>query len=108
MAGCDARDMTMTSAATPSEGVVPQTFTLDDLRRIMRVSVGVEDGVDLDTDISDIEFDDLGYDSLAVLELAGHVRREYGVPLPDEMMQEIQTPGLAVTLINDRLSAVGG
>jgi minimal PKS acyl carrier protein len=108
MTGCDARGMTTTSATTPPEGVAPQMFTLDDLRQIMRVSVGVDDGVDIDGDISDVNFDDLGYDSLAVLELAGHVRREYGVPLPDEMMQEIQTPASAVALINDRLTPVEG
>ncbi|HEX6345809.1 acyl carrier protein [Umezawaea sp.] len=79
-------------------------FTLDDLRRIMRTSVGVDAGVDLDSDISDVEFDGLGYDSLALLELAAQVRREYGVPIPDDAILEVPTPGRAVELINNRLA----
>ncbi|GGP66374.1 acyl carrier protein [Saccharothrix coeruleofusca] len=96
--------MTTTTPGTPPDEAVPRAFTLDDLRRIMRVSVGVEEGVDLDGDIADVEFDDLGYDSLAVLELAGHVKREYGVPLPEEVVVELRTPALAVQLINARLA----
>lgn len=95
--------MTAITPGTPPE-VVPSSFTLDDLRRIIRTTVGVEDGVDLESDISDTDFDDLGYDSLAVLELAGHIKREYGVPLPEEVVLDLRTPALAVALINDRLA----
>jgi minimal PKS acyl carrier protein len=100
--------MTTTSPGRSRDEVVPHTFTLNDLRRIMRASVGVEDGVDLDGDISDVEFADLGYDSLAVLELAGHVKREYGVAVPDEVVLELRTPALAVTLVNGRLAEARG
>ncbi|MCS7484102.1 acyl carrier protein [Umezawaea endophytica] len=81
-----------------------QVFTLDDLRRIMRTNVGVDAGVDLESDISDVAFDGLGYDSLALLEVAAQVQREYGVPIPDDAMLEAPTPGEAVVLINSRLA----
>jgi act minimal PKS acyl carrier protein len=96
--------MTTTTPGRPSDEAVPLTFTLDDLRQIMRVSVGVDEGVDLDGDIADVGFDDLGYDSLALLELAGHVKREYGLQLPEEVVVELRTPALAVALINTRLT----
>ncbi|CAM3691010.1 acyl carrier protein [Kibdelosporangium persicum] len=75
-------------------------FTLDDLREIMRASTGVDEGVDLDGDIADVEFDDLGYDSLAVLELCGQVGRRYGVQISDDAASEMPTPARAVEFIN--------
>jgi minimal PKS acyl carrier protein len=82
-------------------------FTLDDLREIMRASVGVEEGVDLDGDIGDTEFAEMGYDSLAVLELASQVQRRYGVPIPDEAALEMTTPRKAIEFINTRLVKAG-
>lgn len=79
-------------------------FRLDDLRQIMRSSAGLEEHLDLSGDIEDVEFADLGYDSLAVLELANQVQRHYGVRIPDEAVAEMPTPGKAVELINKRLA----
>ncbi|MBP2327289.1 act minimal PKS acyl carrier protein [Kibdelosporangium banguiense] len=79
-------------------------FTLSDLREIMRASAGVDEGVDLDGDIAGVEFADLGYDSLAVLELAGQVGRRYGLRIPDDAVAEMPTPGHAVEFINTRLA----
>ncbi|CRK55093.1 Acyl carrier protein [Alloactinosynnema sp. L-07] len=82
-------------------------FDLDDLRAIMRESAGVDEDVDLDGDIADIEFTELGYDSLAVLELASQVQRKYGVPIPDEAVHEMPTPRAAVEFINKQFSIAG-
>ncbi|MGB3440122.1 MAG: acyl carrier protein [Actinophytocola sp.] len=79
-------------------------FTLSELKEIMRTSVGVTEGVDLDGDIVDVEFADLGYDSLALLEVASQVERRYGVPIPDEAVSEMPTPGRALEFINARLA----
>ncbi len=81
-----------------------EKFTLDNLRETMRSSAGVEENIDLAGDIEDVEFADLGYDSLAVLELAGQVQRRYGVQIPDEAVAEMPTPGKAVEFINKRLA----
>jgi acyl carrier protein len=77
-------------------------FTVDDLRRIMRSTVGVGDDVDLDADILDTPFADLGYDSLALLEITGQVAREYSVTIPDEDVADLETPRQAVDCVNRR------
>ncbi|HEY8374500.1 MAG TPA: acyl carrier protein [Pseudonocardiaceae bacterium] len=81
-------------------------FTLDDLRRILKSAAG-DDGATLDGDVLDTEFADLGYDSLALLELAGHVQREYGVPMPDDAPQHMTTPRAALDYVNARFAEVG-
>lgn len=83
-------------------------FSLDDLRQLLRASVGVDEGVDLDGDIADREFVELGYDSLAVAEVISQVRRRLGVPIPEDAAVEITTPGAAVAFINARLAEAVG
>ena len=80
-------------------------FTLDDLRTIMRSSAGVDEGVDLDGNIAELEFSAMGYDSLALLELAGQLERNYGFPVPEEFVSEMDTPAAVVTFVNDQLNA---
>jgi|RhiMethySRZTD1v2_1073278.scaffolds.fasta_scaffold4218198_2 minimal PKS acyl carrier protein len=83
------------------------TFTLDELRELMQACAGVEDDIDLSADIDDIEFEELGYDSLAVLEVASHVQRKYSVPMPDECVEYMKTPRLAVEYINEQFEKAG-
>lgn len=83
------------------------TFTVADLRDIMSASVGVEDDVHFDGEHLQTDFADLGFDSLALLELASQVQRRYGVPIPDEAVQEMSTPAAAVAYVNARLAQVG-
>jgi act minimal PKS acyl carrier protein len=78
-------------------------FTLDDLRRILRAGAG--DSGALDADIADVPFSELGYDSLAVMELASRVEREYHVSIPDDAVAGMHTPGAAVAYVNHRLAA---
>lgn len=82
------------------------TFTEDDLRRVMRVAVGVDDSVDLDGDITDTEFTDLGYDSLAMMEIMSRVEKEYGISVPDEAIAELPTPGRLVAYVGNRIAEV--
>jgi acyl carrier protein len=84
-----------------------QKFTLDNLRELMRSSAGVEDDIDIDGDIADVEFEELGYDSLAVLEVASQVQRQYSVPMPDECTEYMLTPRLAVEYINKQFEKAG-
>jgi act minimal PKS acyl carrier protein len=78
-----------------------QEITLDDLRRVLRQGAGTEEGVDLDADVIDVEFEELGYDSLALLETAARLEREYGVRLEDEATMEAKTPRKLLELVND-------
>ncbi|MDW4905905.1 phosphopantetheine-binding protein [Streptomyces sp. ADMS] len=81
-----------------------QDFTLDDLRRVMRAAVGVDDSVDLDSDIAATEFTDLGYDSLALLEIVGKIEKEYGTSVPEEAVADLTTPGRLAEYVSGRLN----
>ncbi|MEV0063723.1 acyl carrier protein [Nocardia sp. NPDC058379] len=76
------------------------TFTLDDLTRILLEGSGEPENVDLDTGILDLTFDDLGYDSLAMLETASRVEREFGVTLDDSTVIEATTPRAFLAAVN--------
>ncbi|UGQ11793.1 acyl carrier protein [Yinghuangia sp. ASG 101] len=75
-------------------------LTLDALTDLLRRAAGEGEDVDLDGDILDVPFTELGYDSLAVLELAGMLERDYLVSLSDDAVQEAKTPGQLITLVN--------
>lgn len=76
------------------------SFTIEELKGILRASAGVDEEADLDGDIADVEFGELGYDSLAVLEFARQVERRYGVSIPDSAIAEMPTPAKAVEFVN--------
>jgi aromatase len=67
-------------------------LTLDALRALMRQGGGVADAVDLDGDILHTSFADLGYDSLAVLQIGSLIEHRYGVEVPDSALGDIRTP----------------
>ncbi|MEV0660647.1 acyl carrier protein [Actinomadura luteofluorescens] len=77
-----------------------KALDLNDLRRIIQESAGVDQGVDLDDDISDIEFQELGYDSIAVMEVAARITRDYGVTIDDETLADATTPRLLLDAVN--------
>lgn len=79
-------------------------LTLTELRGIMRGCVGVDETVDLDQDISQTAFTDLGYDSLAVLEMASQVENDYGVFIPDDVAGELDCPASLLRFVNDQLA----
>ncbi|ORT56567.1 acyl carrier protein [Streptomyces sp. CB03238] len=76
------------------------TVTLTDLTRMLRESAGEEEGIDLDGDVIDTPFIDLGYDSLALLQVIGQIQREYGIVIPDDAVVDAETPGALLALIN--------
>jgi minimal PKS acyl carrier protein len=78
-------------------------FTIDDLKRVMRECAGEDEAVPLDGEIGGLTFDQLGYDSLALLETASKVEREFGVTLPDGVLVDVETPAAFVTFVNERL-----
>ncbi|MFE0730714.1 acyl carrier protein [Streptomyces antibioticus] len=80
-----------------------QTFTLDSLKRILREGAGTDESVDLDGDILDTDFEDLGYESLALLETCGRIEREYGITLDDSVVGDVRTPRRMVEVVNEHL-----
>ncbi|MFC4910148.1 acyl carrier protein [Actinomadura gamaensis] len=80
-------------------------FTVADLVRALRAAAGEDDAIDLDGDILDLEFEELGYDSLALMETAAAVEREFGVELSEDDMADVLTPRAFVDLVNVRMAA---
>jgi act minimal PKS acyl carrier protein len=78
-------------------------LTLDDVRSILRVTGGVAEGVDLDGDIIDVTFEELGYDSLALLEASTNIERTFGVCLDDPTFRDTATPKALMDHVNSQL-----
>ncbi|MER5648146.1 acyl carrier protein [Streptosporangium sp. NPDC002524] len=75
-------------------------FDLDDLRNLMRISAGEDEEIDIEGDIVDTTFTDMNYDSLAVLELASRIERDWGVAVPDEVAADLRTPREVLDYVN--------
>lgn len=73
---------------------------LGGLRLLLAESAGVSPDVDMDGDIADAEFEDLGYDSIAIMQIAARITSEYGVPIDDEALVGATTPRLLLDLVN--------
>ncbi|WP_406379393.1 acyl carrier protein [Streptomyces sp. NBC_01618] len=82
-------------------------FTLRELTDLLRVCAGDPDeGVDLTDDgVLDVSFFDLGYDSLALLQITNVINRERGVELSDDAIAEAETPRMLLRLVNVGLPA---
>lgn len=78
-------------------------LTVHDLKEIMRRCAGVDDEVDLDGDIGAADFTDLGYDSLAVMEIHARIKQDYGVTIPDSVQADLTTPGATIEFVNEQL-----
>lgn len=80
-------------------------FTLEDLKAVLRAVAGEGDGIDLDTDILDVSFGDLGYDSLALLETAARIEQERGILFPDSTFTDAPHPRALLAAVNEHLTA---
>jgi minimal PKS acyl carrier protein len=84
-------------------------FTMDELQEILQSSIGMDEGVRLDAEQAETAFAELGYDSLAMLELASQIKHRIGVHITDEAaLEEMATPRAAVEFVNRQLATEGG
>ena len=80
-------------------------FTFDDLKRIMRECAGEDEQLNLDGhNVLNLSFEDLGYDSLALMETTSRIEDALDVRLPEDEMAGIATPGEYLAFINQHLS----
>lgn len=84
-----------------------QRFTVDHLQEALCAALGIDAAAALHGDVLDRPFAELGYDSLALLELCGYVQRTFGVPMPDEAPQHMPTGHAALDYINARFVEAG-
>jgi len=78
-------------------------LTIVDLTEVLRECAGADEDVDLDGDILDVTFEELGYDSLALLNTAGRIERDHAVKLTDEALAEAKTPRELLDKVNQLL-----
>ena len=77
-------------------------LTISELIDLLRECAG--DTSRLRGDILDVAFDDLEYDSLAILQITGRIEREYAVTLDEDAVSEAETPREYLDLVNGALS----
>ncbi|WP_394830026.1 acyl carrier protein [Pendulispora rubella] len=75
-------------------------FTLEDLKRVLLASAGAAEGVDLNGNILDTDFADLGYESVALLETGRQIELECRVSLEDGALAQVRTPRSLLHLVN--------
>ncbi|GAB3744518.1 acyl carrier protein [Amycolatopsis oliviviridis] len=80
-----------------------KAMSLDNLGAILAECSG-EDTIRLEG-AARTPFDDLGYDSLALIETAAQLKLAYGVVIRDEQILEVTTPEELLELINRQLAA---
>lgn len=78
-------------------------MTADDLARILRESAGADGDSGLDAAGLDLTFEDLGYDSIALLETVNAIEREYGLACDDGLASKDSTPRELIDAINTQL-----
>lgn len=81
-------------------------ITIADVHRALVEGSGADDAAALEDDLKTHTFDELGYDSLAVLETGLRLRRETGANVADADIAGAQTANELVTLINKSLSPI--
>lgn len=80
-------------------------ITLSELQNIMRACAGEDEGALPLEQAPDQPFDELGYDSLALLETHSRIRRDYGIEFPEDEAGMITTPQELVDYLNQLLKA---
>ncbi|PRX99102.1 acyl carrier protein [Allonocardiopsis opalescens] len=75
-------------------------MTIDDLRRMLIACAGETRPAALAGDFADRDFEELGYDSLALMETAARIQDAYGVRIPDERVADLRTPRAVLDAVN--------
>ncbi|MGW0393816.1 acyl carrier protein [Streptomyces sp. NPDC003042] len=78
---------------------------LTGLTRILRARGGEEEGVELDGEVQDLYWVELGYDCLSVLLAAGSIERRFDIFLDGELLERADTPRRFLALVNSVLGA---
>lgn len=78
-----------------------EELTVTRLMEIVRECAGDGETPTSADDVLDVEFSALGYDSLAMLETASRVERDYGIRLADDQVTEAKTPRAFLSLVRD-------
>ncbi|QIS11282.1 acyl carrier protein [Nocardia arthritidis] len=75
---------------------------LDELIAILRRCAGADEDVVLDDTIVDTDFESLGYDSIALLEVTSDIERSQHIELGDDAIKVTTTPREVLALVAER------
>jgi act minimal PKS acyl carrier protein len=83
-------------------------FTIDELTRLLYTLAGGEEEApfNLGDDIADMDFVDIGIDSLTLFNTLHRIQRDYDIELPDEVVIELSTPRELLDEVAKQLSRV--
>lgn len=96
----------MTTERTVTErGQAVRQITISELGDIMRACAGEDDGALPLDQTPDQPFDELGYDSLALMETHSRIERDYGLEFADDDIAGIKTARELVDFVNQLLKA---
>jgi acyl carrier protein len=80
-------------------------FTLADLQVILDKCLPDDEAVRLESGNPDTDFGELGYDSMVIAELAVRLHDDYGVNIPDDVLDDLTTPAALVAYVSPRIPA---
>lgn len=80
-----------------------QEFTLEELIELIETHAGEPEEGELDVTVVDVLFQELGYDSVQLLEVISHIKERYGLDLAEEILAEVRTPRQILDTINEIL-----
>jgi acyl carrier protein len=80
-------------------------FTLADLAKIVDACASFDNVATIDDSTADTVFSELGFDSLAVYELATRLQDELGIPISDDVIEVMSTPKLLVEFVTLEMAA---
>jgi len=80
-------------------------ITLSELQDIMRECAGEDEAAMPLEQAADQPFDELGYDSLALLETRSRIKRDLGVEISEDEFDGVKTLRELVDVVNARLRA---
>jgi act minimal PKS acyl carrier protein len=81
-------------------------ITVDELRQLIITCAGAPDIAVADGDFADTSFEELGYESLALMESAALIERDYGVRIADDVLFATKTPRELAELIRSEQEAM--
>jgi act minimal PKS acyl carrier protein len=82
-------------------------LTVDKLFQTLRECAGEDEPDSLSAAVLDVPFDDLGYDSLAILNTVRRIEADHAIELGDDLFDVAPTPRALLEEVNLRLAGQG-
>ncbi|MEU6714048.1 acyl carrier protein [Nonomuraea sp. NPDC046802] len=83
-------------------------LSIDDLRRVLVDCAGEREGLAVGGDIAELTFEELGYDSLALIETAAKLKQRFDIDIEDDKVVTAETLGALLGLANAAVAQEAG